>query len=493
MPNPITRRRILSQAGGLAVGAAFGPFIHRGRAAEFPRPNFIFLLTDDQSYATLSITGSPFMKTPNIDRIGREGVVFTNCFVAMSLCAPSRACNLTGLYPHSNGIYNNGIRWNQELPTLPRTLHDAGYRTAHIGKFHMDGDDRVQPGYDYWAAQINQGTYEDPRKNINGQWVDLKGYDTQIITGQAIEFIRSTKKRQPFCVWLGYKACHAPFTPAPGYEKFLAGVEIKPPASYFIDDPGKPERVRRKMRGGEQRAARAKAKAKRKAAQVAEPQTPEQWAERERNQYRSLMGVEDSVGRLFTLLEEQKLADDTIIVYAGDNGFFHGEHGLHGKLEAYEESLRVPMLARYPRRIRAGQRLDAFVSNVDLTPTILDFCGVKAPRPMQGRSWQPLVAGKPGAYRRRDGFLYEMFGAQATPEKPTVKALRTERYKLVLNLNPPDLEELYDLQADPQEMKNLATDRGHRELIVQLKRQMLEAMRELDDPAIALVEATLKG
>jgi len=487
MANPITRRRLLT------LGAAFGPFIRTSRAAAARGPNFLFLLTDDQSYATLSLTGNPFMKTPNIDRLGREGVLFTNTFVTMSLCAPSRACNLTGLYPHRNGIYNNQMRWNQQQPTVMTALHGAGYRTAHIGKWHMDGDDRLQPGYDYWAAQIGQGQYVDPRKNINGQWVDLKGYDTELITEQAIHFIRSNQPGQPFACWMGYKACHGPFTPAPGYENAFADVEFKPPASYFIDDPGKPQRVRGKGRATVTRPTKKAARQARRPAAQAEAMTPKQWGERERNQYRCLMGVEVSVGRLLAALEEMKVADDTIIVFAGDNGFFHGEHGLHGKMEAYEESLRVPMLARFPRTIRPGQRVDAFVSNVDLAPTILDFCGVKQPQPMQGRSWRPLVGGQPGAYRRRDAFLYEMFGAEATPEKPTVKALRTERYKLILNLNPPDIEELYDLKTDPREMKNLALDKGNRDLVAQLKRRMLEEMRALADPAAPLVEATLKA
>ncbi|MGH9719583.1 MAG: sulfatase family protein [Bryobacteraceae bacterium] len=471
----LTRRQILT-------AAAFGPFVIRSRAQE-RRPNFLFLLTDDQSYATLGITGNPFMKTPHIDRLAREGALFTNAFVAMSLCAPSRACYLTGLYPHTNGIHNNQTRWNQDLPTLPRTLHDAGYRTAHIGKFHMDGDDRVQPGYDYWAAQVGQGSYENPRKNINGKWTDLQGYDTQIITDQAIEFMRSGRRDQPFCTWLAYKACHGPFTPAPGHERDFADLPFRPPASFASDNAGKPARVRRKEGG---RAARAKRKAKKKGA-AAGVLSAEQWSERERNQHRALMGVEDSVGKLRSFLETEKQLDDTIIVYAGDNGFFHGEHGLHGKMEPYEESIRVPMFVRYPKLIRGGQRPDAFVANVDLAPTILDFCGVKAPKPMQGRSWRPLVTG--GNAPRRDAFLYEMFGQDADAAHPTVKAIRTDRYKLILNLNPQDVVELYDLTKDPQELNNIATGKGNRDLMQQLKRQMVASMRELNDPAAAAVEA----
>ena len=469
----LTRRQLLT-------AAAFGPFIRISRAAD-RRPNFLFLLTDDQSYATTSLTGHPFLKTPNIDRIGREGVLFTNGFVAMSLCAPSRACFLTGLYPHKNGIMGNQTRWNEELQTLPRVLQANGWRTAHIGKFHMDGDDRVHPGYDYYAAQVGQGQYENPRKNINGKWVDLQGYDTDIVTNQAIEFMRASKDK-PFCTWIGYKACHGPFTPAPGHERDFANIEIKPPQSFFIDDQGKPDRVRRKtqnpafaQRLGDRRAGKKKGK---KAGDA--PDSLERWAERERNQMRALMGAEDSIGRLLHFLEEEKRLDDTIIFFAGDNGFFHGEHSLHGKMEAYEEALRVPMMVRYPRVITAGQRRDAFIANVDLAPSILDLCGVKAPRPMQGRSWRPLVTQKSAP--RRDSFVYTMHGGD--PAHPTVKALRTDRYKLILNLNPRDKDELYDLRSDPLEMKNLALEKGNQPLVEDLKRKLAAQMKELEDPAV---------
>jgi arylsulfatase A-like enzyme len=465
----LTRRQMLA-------ATAFGPFIRTSRAAD-RRPNFLFLLTDDQSYRTTSLTGHPFLKTPNIDRIGREGVLFTNGFVAMSLCAPSRACFLTGLYPHKNGIIGNQIRWNQELQTLPRVLQSNGWRTAHIGKFHMDQDDRVQPGYDYWAAQIAQGQYENPRKNINGKWTDLQGYDTDIVTNQAIEFMRSSKGK-PFCTWIGYKACHGPFTPAPGHEKDFAGIEIKPPESFFIDDQGKPARVRGKSQNPEFSRRRGAGKKKKKAAAGDPPGSLANWAERERNQMRALMGAEDSVGRLLHFLEEEKLLDDTIIFFAGDNGFFHGEHGLHGKMEAYEESLRVPMMVRYPRLIRGNQRCDAFIANVDLAPSILDLCGIKAPRPMQGQSWRPLVTGKSAP--RRDSFVYTMHGDDAA--HPTVKALRTDRYKLILNLNPQDTDELYDLRSDPLEMKNLAGE--NKDLVADLKRKLAAGMKQLEDPAV---------
>ena len=445
----------------------------------------------------LSLTGSSFMKTPNIDRIGGEGVLFTRGLVAMSLCAPSRACFLTGLYPHKNGILGNQTRWNQNLQTLPRVLQANGYRTAHIGKFHMDGDDRVQPGYDYWAAQIGQGSYVDPRKNINGTWTNLKGYDTTIVTDQAIEFMRGGKEK-PFCTWLAYKACHGPFTPAPGHEHDFADLEFKPPASFFVDDEGKPERVRnksQKKRLGGSRQARLQKKKKRGVAvdddgPGAAPATLEAWAERERNQHRSLMGVEDSMKRIWQFLDEERLADDTIIFYSGDNGFFHGEHGLSGKLEPDEESIRVPMMVRYPRLIPAGQQCDAMVGNVDMTPSILDLCGVKAPLPMQGQSWRQLVTGQGAKAPRRESFVYSLHHGDAA--QPAAKALRTERYKLILNLNPMDKEELYDLKIDPQEMKNLALDNNHRDTVMELKRNLLFDMKQIEDPAIPAVEATMK-
>ncbi len=483
MANTVTRRQLLSVA-------AFGPFIHTSRAAQ-RRPNFLFLLTDDQSYSSMSITGSPFMKTPHIDRIGREGVLFTRGLVAMSLCAPSRAVFLTGLYPHKNGIIGNQTKWNQELQTLPRVLQANGWRTAHIGKFHMDSDDRVQPGYDYWAAQVGQGSYVDPRKNINGTWTDLKGYDTDIVTGQAIEFMRASKGR-PFCTWLAYKACHGPFTPAPGHEHDFANLEFKPPASFFVDDEGKPARIaaksQRPAQKGGARAGRRKKGGKKADQPDSAPATLEAWAERERNQYRSLMGVEDSMRRIWQFLDQEKLADDTIIFYSGDNGFFHGEHSLHGKLEPYEEAMRVPMMVRYPKLISAGQQCDAMVGNMDMAPSILELCGVKAPRPMQGESWVPLVTQKSAP--RRDSFVYSLHRGDAA--QPVAKALRTERYKLILNLFPRDKDELYDLQKDPLEMKNLALDKNYRDLVAELKRTLVLGMKKLEDPAVPAVEATMK-
>ncbi|MBL8175478.1 MAG: sulfatase [Bryobacterales bacterium] len=474
----ITRRAALTAIAG-------APFLH----AAPRRPNFLFLLTDDQSYSTLSLTGSPFLRTPNIDRIGSEGVLFTNTFVAMSLCAPSRACCLTGLYPHKNGIIGNQIRWNHQLQTLPRLLQSNGYRTAHIGKFHMDSDDRVHPGYDYYAAQLGQGQYVNPRKNINGKWVDLQGYDTDIVTDQAIEFMRASKDK-PFCTWIGYKACHGPFTPAPGHETDFASLAFRPPDSFFLDDTGKPDRVRRKSQNPQSAftaESRKSGKKKRKKAAGDAPDSLEAWGNRERDQYRCLMGVEDSVGRLLGFLDEEKLSNDTIVVYMGDNGFFHGEHGLHGKMEAYEEALRVPMLLRYPAAVKGNQRIQAFTSNIDIAPSVLDFCGIRAPQPMQGLSFKGLIDGSKGQ-PGRDSFVYTMHGGDAA--QPTVKALRTRRHKLILNLNPKDKTELYDLQADPKEMKNLALQPGNAPLIADLKRKLIAEMKRIEDPAIAAVETS---
>jgi N-acetylglucosamine-6-sulfatase len=432
------------------------------------RPNVLFLLTDDQSYGTLSCTGSPYLKTPNIDRIAREGAHFTNHFVVRSVCSPSRACYLTGLYAHTHGVDTNGKRLDQGIPTWPRTLHAAGYRTAHIGKWQMGDDDRVQPGYDYWAAQIGTGDYWNPTKNINGRMTGLKGYDTDIVTDQAIGFMRANKDK-PFAVWLAYRACHGPFTPAPGHEKDLADVEIKPPPSFYIDDPGKPKRVREGA-NNDRRMPLAK------------------WAEKQRNQYRSLMGVEDSVGRLLAFLDEQKLAEDTIVVYSSDNGYFQGEHGLTSKQEAYEEGMRVPFFVRYKRRIEP-QRCDAMIANIDLAPTILEICEAPLTKPVQGRSWWPLVVGKQKSIRHR--LLFETMGRGTKIMNPAVKALRTERYKLILNTNPHDITELYDLKNDPGEMKNLASEPAWLDLRKELERQLLDEMRITGDPALGFVEAQL--
>jgi arylsulfatase A-like enzyme len=288
------------------------------------------------------------------------------------------------------------------------------------------------------------------------------------------------------------KACHGPFTPAPGHERDFADIEFKPPESFFKDDTGKPDRVRCKTENAQLAISRANAQTKRAKKKGKKGEggrlTLEQWASRERDQYRCLMGAEDNVGKLLRFLDEEKLAENTIVLFMGDNGFFHGEHGLHGKQEAYEEALRVPMMMRFPGAVKAGQRVDAFTANVDIAPAVLDFCGIKPAQPMQGLSWKGLVDGSRKG-PRRDSFVYTMHGGDAA--HPVVKCLRTARHKLILNLNPRDKTELYDLAADPNEMNNLALEAGNRGLIGDLKRKLVAEMKKLEDPAVADTQAAV--
>lgn len=437
------------------------------------RPNVLFILTDDQSYSTLSLTGSRVIKTPNIDRIGREGALFKNFFVTTSLCAPSRASFLTGLYAHSHRILTLREKWNQSLQTWPAALQAAGYKTAYVGKFHMDHDDRVQPGFDYWAAQVSQGEYWNPRKNVNGQFVELRGYDTTIVTDQVLQFMDDRDRRRPFCAIAAYKAPHAPFTPAPGHEKFLGDLDFPAHPDFGKVDPGKPKRLQSPQKPTE--------------ATGGSVWPLERFAERERNYYRSLMGVEESVGRLLRRLDDHELTSNTIVLYTSDNGFFHGEHGLQTKMEAYEESIRVPALFRYPDGVKAGLECDAMVANVDVAATIAEYCGVQLARRTQGHSWRRALSGDTRS--RRSEFLYEYFGmdAEATPLRPAVKALRTERQKLIVNSHPADVDELYDLEKDPREMNNLALDKSYAGRVKNLRERMVQTMRELGDPAADLI------
>jgi N-acetylglucosamine-6-sulfatase len=474
-----TRREVLSN---VATGVGLMPALATAASAQRAtrKPNVLFLLTDDLDYRSFGPEKREFLRLPNLDRIANEGAVARNCFVTTSLCAPSRASFLTGRYAHSHGIYSLSQRWNQSLETWPRVLQRNGWRTAHIGKFHMDSDDRVQPGYDYWAAQSGQGEYRNPRKNMNGAWVDLLGYDTDIITNQALEFM-SRRRDSPFCVWLAYKAPHAPFTPAPGHEADFSNVAFPVHPDFLADDAGKPARVRKSR------------------FQISD-NVPngsywplERWTERQRSYFRSLMGVEDSAGKLLRFLDENNLADDTVVVVTSDNGFFHGEHGLRSKMEAYEESIRIPFAIRYPRAVRPGTRLNQMLLNIDVPPTLLDICGVPAPSGMQGRSWKSAATGADPALQLRGQFLYEFLGMgkEAHPERPVLKALRNDTYKFIANLFPRDIDELYDVRTDPRERTNLAANDRYRGIVADMKRRLVAEMSRLGDPALPAVQRML--
>ena len=442
------------------LGTLAAPALAAPRAA---RPNFVFIYTDDQRWDALGCAGHPFLKTPHIDRLAREGARFRNAFVATPLCSPSRACFLTGQYAHTHRVTTNANNnaLSHQLVTFPRLLQQAGYETAFVGKWHMGNDDTPRPGFDRWVSFRGQGPYQDPQLNIDGKVTKTPGYTTDLLTGYAVEFLRRPHAR-PFSLCLAHKAVHGPFTPAERHKDLYSVEPIPRPPSIKDTLEGKP--ALRRPAGDKQYAPEA-------AAQLRGPNE-----NLVRNQLRTLMAVDDSVGRVLAALEETGQLDHTLVIFSSDNGYFWGEHGLGDKRAAYEESIRIPWLMRYPKLIRSGVVLDEAVLNIDLAPTLLALGGAPPSQAIQGRSLAPLLKGPRRPWRR--AFLAEYFAEPQFPRVPTWQAVRTAAWKYIHYTELEGMDELYDLKADPYEMNNLIADpkaaRALRQMQAELKRLLKE-------------------
>lgn len=449
-----------------------------------PRPNVVFILTDDQRWDQLSCAGHPFLQTPHLDRIAAEGARFRNMFVTTSLCSPSRASYLSGLYAHSHRVLDNFTDFPQDLPSFPRRLHEEGYETAYIGKWHMgEEDDRPRPGFDYWASHKGQGTYYDCTFNINGTRRVLEGYYTHRVTELAVEWLKKDHRR-PFLLILGHKAPHTPFTPEQRYLHSYDHVRIKYPASAFqLDD--KPAWIRQRLVtwhgiygpifGFRENYPDTSAEGVKEFAQFVRAYTA------------TLRSVDDSTGRIYQALKETGRLDDTLLLFAGDNGFLLGEHGMTDKRTMHEPSIRVPLVARYPRLIPPGKLIDQMVLNIDLAPSILDICGARPLENIHGRSWKPLLTGRSEGWRT--AWYYEYNYEKQFPYTPNVRGVRTEQWKYVHYPHgdgSPDrhMAELYHLAADPGERHNLIADPAcaeKREELKALLQQLMEQAGALPD------------
>ena len=459
-----------------SIGAATIPGV---RAQAGRPPNDIFVLVDDLRWDELGCAGHPVVKTPHIDRLAREGALFRNAFHTTPLCSPSRACFLTGQYAHRHGIIDNTARNEQSkrLVTFPRLLHDSGYQTAYIGKWHMGNDDSPRPGFDRWISFPGQGTYLNPTINENGSSRRVEGYTTDIFTGFAVDFIRSARS-SPFCLYLAHKALHPEiqqrddgsvtgeetFIPADRHKGLYATSRIPRRSNYARPPRGKPA-LERRIGDLPPLGSRT----------VTDDETI-------RNRWRELMAVEDGVGRMLETLKTSGQLDDTLIIFAGDNGYFYGEHGLsHERRLAYEESIRMPLLMRYPRRIRAGSAIDQLALGIDMAPTILDAAGVKTPVSVQGRSLTPLWQGRQSSWR--ESFLVEYFSDRVYPRVVNMgyQAVRTHEWKYIHYTELKGMDELYHLGSDPYELRNRIDDPKARQPLAELKAelQILIATSEL--------------
>ena len=451
---------VILLSGGLCRPAA---------AAGARRPNIIFVITDDQRWDSLGVTGHSFARTPNIDRLAREGALFTNFFATTPLCSPSRASFLTGQYAHAHKVTNNdrvGLDViSHTLMTFPRRLREAGYETAFVGKWHMGLDDSRRPGFDTWVSFKGQGIYLDPVVNVDGRGRQLDGHMTDWLNRWALEFVRRPH-RKPFLLYLSHKALHTPYLPAKRHESLYAGARYVPPPSAADDLSGKPV-LRRAVEPVDWATAEGVA-----------PEPPEsrrgRGTDRDsvvRDQLRTLAAVDEGVGALVRALKRSGQLDNTVIVYTSDNGYLLGEHGqFDNKRFAYEESIRVPLVVRYPKAVAPGTRVEALALNVDVAPTLLELAGAEPLEKVHGRSLLPLLGGRPAAWR--ESFLAEYFLEKVAPRTPAWQAVRTARWKYIRYTELEGMDELYDLAADPHEMRNLIDDLAAQPALGEMKAEL---------------------
>jgi N-acetylglucosamine-6-sulfatase len=438
--------------------------------------NIVFILTDDQRYDALGFMGHPFLETPNLDSLAKNGVHLKNAFVTTALCSPSRASILTGLYAHRHQVVDNNNPIRKGTVFFSQYLQKAGYETAFLGKWHMGGDtDAVQPGFDYWVSFRGQGTYLPTRAewNVNGKHVQQKGYVTDELTDYALDWLKSRKGDKPFMLYLAHKAVHAEFVPAERHRGRYKDKTFTPPKTMadtpenYADKPMWLKNQRNSWHGVD-------------FAYHSDLDVGEYY----KRYCETLLAADDSVGRLLDFLREKKLLDATLIIFMGDNGFLFGEHGLIDKRVAYEESMRVPMLMQCPELFKGGTVVERMVANLDIAPTILEAAGLKSPDSMDGRSFLALAQGKNVPWR--DKLLYEYYWERNFPQSPTVHALRTDQYKYIHYFGLWDIDELYDVKNDPQETKNLIFSAEHRPVAQTLNAELFDLLKETDGMYIPL-------
>jgi N-acetylglucosamine-6-sulfatase len=458
MPNQAfgstARRVLLSMALGCAgVSSASASSAAPGQPAR--TPNIVFVLVDDMRWDEVRAAGHPFIETPHMDRLAREGARFLNAFATTPLCSPSRGSFLTGQYARAHGIVDNTARPSHQLATFPRALEQAGYRTGFFGKWHMGNDDSPRPGFTRWVAMPGQGEAVDPQLNVDGQRIRVPGYATDVLTDYVARFIQDAGAR-PFLVYLAHKAIHpnvvqrddgkvVPLAGQPGgfvaaerHRGRYAGVQMPRRASAFkppLDKPALRRRIDDLPPLGRETATRD---------------------EDIRGRLEMLLAVDDSLGRILATLEKLGSLDNTIVVFTSDHGYFNGEHGLNEERRlAYEEAIRIPLLVRYPRLIPAGLTPRELVLSIDLAPTLLAVGGLAPLSSMQGRSLVPIFKRSPGEWR--SSFLIEYYSDTVFPRIRNMgyAAARTERYKYIEYRELQDMNELYDLETDPFEERNL--------------------------------------
>lgn len=452
--------------------------------------NIVYILSDDHRYDFMGFTGKvPFLKTPNMDKMALQGAHMKNAFVSTALCSPSRASILIGQFTHRHGVVDNQSPVPDSAVFFPEYLQKAGYETAFLGKWHMgEHHDDPRKGFDHWVSFKGQGVYYNPSLNVNGKRVNYtdSSYITDLLTAYALDWLDERDTKKPFFLYLSHKAVHSEFYPARRHQNQYENADISYPATMY---PPEDEQKGRRPKSG---------------FQYNYADVPN-WVKEQRHSWHgvdymyhgaisfedfykqyceTLLGVDESIGKVLEYLQKNDLLESTIVMYMGDNGFSFGEHGLIDKRHAYEESMRVPLLVYSPAHIQPGTVVEEMVQNIDIAPTILDYAGLKTPADMDGKSFAPLLKGKEIPWRTQ--VFYEYFWERPFPQTPTMHAIRTDSLKYIRYYGLWDINELYNLVEDPFEANNLIRDPAYKDASEKLNRALFDWLESTNGMAIPL-------
>ena len=457
------------------------------------RPNILFIMSDDHASHAISAYGSRINQTPNIDRIAKEGIRFNNCFCTNSICTPSRATILTGTYNHVNNVTTLSSKLDGRLTTFPKLLQAEGYQTAIVGKWHLGHGGHADPtGFDYWNVLPGQGLYHDPEMIDMGEKKVYPGYVTDIITDLSLDWLKERNPEQPFMLMTHHKAPHRPWDPDEKLMHLYQNTDIPEPETFHDDYSNRASAAKEaKMRVDRDMTDRDLKYPVPEGLTAAEEK---QWKYQRyiKDYLRCVASIDNNVGRMLDYLDQEGLAENTIVVYTSDQGFFLGDHGWYDKRFMYEESLRMPFVMRYPREIEAGSINDDMILNLDFAQTFLDCTNVDQTDEMQGRSFRPLMNGKT-IEDWRTSMYYRYWMHLAHHHVYAHYGLRTHDHKLIYyyadglgtpgsadDPKPPEWE-LFDLKKDPHEINSVYDNPDYSEIQAQLTSELYQLQSKFGD------------
>lgn len=484
-------------------------------------PNILFIMSDDHAFHAISAytemnkRRNIINQTPNIDRIGREGAIFTDCYCTNSICTPSRANILTGKYSHMTGITTLATKMDNRMDNFAKILQKNGYQTAMIGKWHLGFRKGNHPaGFDYWNVLPDQGFYHNPIMIEMGRWGWKRGYTTDLITDYSMAWLKKRNKEKPFLLMCHHKAPHRPWSPDEKHKDMYKDVLIPYPETFYDNYENRADaaehatmRISRDFNYDDMKLRKSwnplgYIKMPEESDEFKSKKAFTEWKYQRyiKDYLRCIASVDDNIGRLLDFLENEGTLDDTIVIYTSDQGFFLGDHGWYDKRFMYEESLRMPFLIRYPKEIESGTIISDIITNIDFAETFLDFAGVEIPDEMQGYSFRPILNGNvPEDWQ--DAVYYRYWENGTMHKVYSHYGIRTKDYKLIyyycdplgqkgarVDEHKPEWE-LFDLKKDPYEIKNVYDEPEYKEIVTKLKDKLHQMQNNVKDSRYYLDKA----